>query len=632
MASEWMDSVAQDADGWYYRITKSYGALTTKQKEANALLFYNYFKSKMTLAAIAGILGNVERESQMNPGQVEGDSQYNVGWTDLQRGHGFIQWTSANNPDTNPLVSWKDGATNSKWAQGNFQCYRILCEGEGTEGAGGTFFPSVNYPEYDYTWAEFCKLTDYEEATKAYLHERERAGVAALEDRLEYAKKWYEYLSKNAFKARLDDSDTSVLTNKYWISSLNGRGGLNYNTAIEDWPNAQSGWTEQDQKNIKGTGTTLPNCTSWAWGRAYEIMGEAPLRFSGDAGNWWNNYTKEELEAKGYTKSQTPSLGAIACWQDPDDPKSMGHVAIIEEVYDDGSISFSESGYTTWVWRPSYFNVQKNVKPTAVYTKYVFKGYIGLPGYAAATEPPTIESFKFKSAAAEEASFTISIKDEGGSLSGSYYSLGGKKVSNLSLKAGNNTFTIKKLVPNTKYSITVTLEAGTETVVSSAVEFTTKQDYPDPIKDITIVSTGKNLETVNFTVNIEEPARWGYWKTTAKNDYGYRVFIVEDSKLLSNSDSEVKKAMIIKPASKGVLHGNNFQVGISTWVTDDNNKKVFAEPGKDYPVCSNSVILKDVSEISDICYSLINDEIHKVQIYMKDSSSKSFKPTNIFKL
>jgi surface antigen len=634
MSENWMNSVAQDSEGWYYRITKSYGALSTSQKENNAILFYKYFSNTMTLAAIAGILGNIERESQLNPGQVEGDSQYNVGWSDLQRGHGFIQWTNSSNPNSNPLVSWKDGATNNKWASGTFQCYRIACEGSATEGAGGTWIKNTTMG-YTYTWEEFCNLNNYEEATKAYLHERERAGVAALSDRLQYAKKWYDFLKAQQFTPRLDDTDTSVLNSPYWKSSLNGRGGLNYNTAIEDWPNAQSGWTETDKQNIKGTYTTLPNCTSWAWGRAYEIMGEAPPRFTGDAGNWWNSYdvlnTNNALVNKGYYKSSTPSLGAIACWQDPDNPTSMGHVAIVEKIYDNGNISFSESGYQTWVWRPSYFNVQDNKDPNVAYSsKYKFVGYISLPSFGGGLS--TIDSFEFIEARTEEADFQISITENGGSISRSYYTLNTGVTGDLNLTGGDNTFTIRNLVPNTDYTISVTLEANGGSVTSNTVSFKTKQDYPDGVKNIKIQSVSKNLETSSFKVNVEAPDRWGYWQRIG-NEYGYKVFIIEDSKLISNyNDTSRSNNFYITPNSKNVKHGKNFQIGISTWVTDNDDIKVFALPGEEFPVGSNSVLLKDISEMSDTWFIISNSKINRVQPYFKKTKTSKPKPLNVYKL
>ena len=62
------------------------------------------------------------------------------------------------------ITNWSDerGLT---WYSGQTQCYRIKCEGERIEGAGGTWLPTSDYP---YSWEEFCALSDYEEATKMW--------------------------------------------------------------------------------------------------------------------------------------------------------------------------------------------------------------------------------------------------------------------------------------------------------------------------------------------------------------------------------------------------------------------------------------------------------------------------------
>ena len=163
---------------WIYEIgVKKY--FNTAQMQNNATEFYNYFTNKgATLEAICGMLGNIQRESTLNPGIKQGSST-SLGW-------GLIQWT----PST-VLTNWcKTYGYN--WYDGSAQCERISCEGEGTKGAGGSWIPTN---EYAYSWSEFLALTDVAEATKAYLYERERAGVVALSDRLQYASEWYEYFS-----------------------------------------------------------------------------------------------------------------------------------------------------------------------------------------------------------------------------------------------------------------------------------------------------------------------------------------------------------------------------------------------------------------------------------------------------
>ena len=59
---------------WIYRIGVQ-EHLTQAEKENNALEFYNYFASiGVTLEAICGMLGNVDWESDLNPGMKETSS------------------------------------------------------------------------------------------------------------------------------------------------------------------------------------------------------------------------------------------------------------------------------------------------------------------------------------------------------------------------------------------------------------------------------------------------------------------------------------------------------------------------------------------------------------------------------
>ena len=152
--------------------------LTQTQMENNAKLFNQYFQAKgVTLEAICGMLGNIQQESGLNPG-IKQKASTSSGW-------GLIQWT----PST-VLTDWCN-AYGYTWYDGDAQCLRIWSEGTQEMGAGGSFIPTTEYP---YTWSEFCALTNVDEATKAYLYERERADTEKLEKRLEYARKWYEFL------------------------------------------------------------------------------------------------------------------------------------------------------------------------------------------------------------------------------------------------------------------------------------------------------------------------------------------------------------------------------------------------------------------------------------------------------
>ena len=154
--------------------TKKY--FTQAQMENNAIEFNAYFTGKYTLESICGMLGNVQRESTLNPALKERLST-SSGW-------GLIQWTPSSNLTNYANAQGKD------WKDGNLQCQ--LINAEVLEGYGGQWLPTKSYP---YSGLEFSQLTDVEEAVKAYCFERERAGVVALDERIQNGKNWYNYLS-----------------------------------------------------------------------------------------------------------------------------------------------------------------------------------------------------------------------------------------------------------------------------------------------------------------------------------------------------------------------------------------------------------------------------------------------------
>lgn len=153
--------------------------LTQSEMKNNATEFYGYFNSKgFTIESVAGMLGNLQQESNINPGMKQTASA-NSGW-------GLIQWTPSSN-----LTDYAT-AHGSDWATGEIQTQ--LMWDEIINGYGGQWIPKPSLG-YGYTGSEFSQLTDVAEACKAYLYERERAGVEALDKRLTYASNWYKYLT-----------------------------------------------------------------------------------------------------------------------------------------------------------------------------------------------------------------------------------------------------------------------------------------------------------------------------------------------------------------------------------------------------------------------------------------------------
>ena len=120
-------------------------------------------------------------------------------------------------------------------------------------------------------------------------------------------------------------------------------------------------------KNIfYSIGYGMPNCTAYAWGRAYELLGTAP-KLSVDSAHYWWNYNKNNGY---YPYGSTPKLGAIACWDNP----YGGHVAVVEQITSSKiTLSHSEwagrTFYTT-EFSPSHTNGGVNS------SGWKFQGYI----------------------------------------------------------------------------------------------------------------------------------------------------------------------------------------------------------------------------------------------------------------
>ena len=114
------------------------------------------------------------------------------------------------------------------------------------------------------------------------------------------------------------------------------------------------------------SGYGMPNCTAYAWGRAYEILGKRPDLSLSDAGKWYE-YNKEH---NVYPYGKTPKIGAIACFDNSDG----GHVAVVEKIEND-KIIFSNSAYGGSNFYLSYAHI-KDKNPGQ--DGWIFQGYIYL--------------------------------------------------------------------------------------------------------------------------------------------------------------------------------------------------------------------------------------------------------------
>lgn len=112
-------------------------------------------------------------------------------------------------------------------------------------------------------------------------------------------------------------------SNKYYIHT--SQGGLNPCILIEGK-------------------STIPNCVGFAWGRYCEETGATKCSLSTNNAEDWFGKAKKA----GMKTGKKPKVGSVICWSKGKvgvDSDGAGHVAIVEIVYDDGSILISQSGY-----------------------------------------------------------------------------------------------------------------------------------------------------------------------------------------------------------------------------------------------------------------------------------------------
>ena len=159
------------------------------------------------------------------------------------------------------------------------------------------------------------------------------------------------------------------------------------------------------------SGYGMPNCTAYAFGRAYEILESEPRLSIRDAGCWWY----DNIDMHAYDYGQEPRLGAVACWDNYDE--STGHVSVVEEIREDGSVLLSESSWSGYLFDTFEIDTEGKCKYTSsmrflgyIYTDRPLAGdgtqIIASPGSAFTRSQPS------KDILAEESAEEISMPEE----------------------------------------------------------------------------------------------------------------------------------------------------------------------------------------------------------------------------
>lgn len=142
------------------------------------------------------------------------------------------------------------------------------------------------------------------------------------------------------------------------------------------WVNGPNGRYTDNWYVANGYGP--PNCTWYAYGRFNEIRGTTTPQLSYRTAKYWFEDSSRELQ-----RGQTPALGAVICWGPPAGFTSPGHVAIVEEIHADGSLTLSESGWGAWYFHTDTVTRESGYRESWMYTtsrQYSLQGFIYQPG------------------------------------------------------------------------------------------------------------------------------------------------------------------------------------------------------------------------------------------------------------
>lgn len=154
--------------------------LNQEQMEGNAYEVFSFLSARgWTTNAIAGILGNMQSESNINPGVWQ-----NLDSGNYSLGFGLVQWTPATNY--------------TNWASANG--YNIT-DPEGqlrwideVTVSAGQWIPTSGY---NFSFDTFKHSTESPEyLASAFLKNFERAGVEVENERRTQARSWYDYISQ----------------------------------------------------------------------------------------------------------------------------------------------------------------------------------------------------------------------------------------------------------------------------------------------------------------------------------------------------------------------------------------------------------------------------------------------------
>lgn len=152
----------------------------------------------------------------------------------------------------------------------------------------------------------------------------------------------------------------------FCVSSAGAASGASFTPRLTEPAKTNQYYFDADYNLFYKYGYGMPNCTAYAYGRAYEILGTRPNLCPYNAGEWWTYNIANGF----YDYGQTPKHGAIACWDNYD--SNYGHVAVVEKI-SGKNVTFSESAYNGTMFFTQTISTDDSHMG---YPGYRFLGYI----------------------------------------------------------------------------------------------------------------------------------------------------------------------------------------------------------------------------------------------------------------
>lgn len=121
----------------------------------------------------------------------------------------------------------------------------------------------------------------------------------------------------------------------------------------------------------KYSGCVLPNCTGYAYGRWMECQGYTSCNLSTSNANQWYWHTSDGY----YRSSSVPYLGAVICWGSRPG-NNYGHVAIVEKIYSNTDIVWTESNWSGTAGNGRYWRTVRGNPANYASSALSFQGYI----------------------------------------------------------------------------------------------------------------------------------------------------------------------------------------------------------------------------------------------------------------